>query len=156
MNAKVKNKKEVVNNEVTTNVQNEIVNAILTPKVVTPKVKLSKLERLNNALNKAQSENANAWDKLGGASAETQFDLFNLGKISKVFCSSQFVDDIQRKILTFERIKLYVNSVAKYQNKVLFNANDVKLICNAILKMDDTRVKIALKVSKQGGQIKQK
>ena len=31
MNAKVKNKKEVVNNEVTTNVQNEIVNAILEP-----------------------------------------------------------------------------------------------------------------------------
>jgi hypothetical protein len=134
----------------------EINNAILTPKVDTSKVKLSKLERLNNALKKAQGSNANAWDKLGGASAETQLDMFSLSKISNVFCSSSFVDEIQRNILTFGRIKMYVNNTPKYQNKVVFNANDVKLICNAILKAEDTRVKIAVKVAKQGGEIKQK
>lgn len=145
--------KKAVNNNTTAKQVNNVLRAIEKPM---PKVKLTKLERLNNALTKAQSENANAWDKLGGASAQTQLEIFSLSKISNVFCSSSFVDDIQRKILTFERIKTYVNNTPKFKDKTLFNANDIKLICNAILKTDDTRVKIALKVTKQGGTIKQK
>lgn len=118
--------------------------------------KLTKLERLQKAIKKAESKNANSWDKLGGASADTQLKMFSLSQISKQFCESKYVTDKQKAILTTKRILEYVRQSNKYQNKVLFSVNDIKLICNAILKTDDKAVKIALKVTKQGGQIKQK
>jgi hypothetical protein len=141
---KVVENQAVSNNKKTQLVENQAVS------------KLTKLEKLQKAIKKAESEIANSWDRLGGASADTQIKMFSLSQISKQFCESKYVTDKQKTILTTKRILDYVRQSNKYQNKVLFSVNDVKLICNAILKTDDKAVKIALKVTKQGGQIKQK
>lgn len=118
--------------------------------------KLTKLERLDKAIAKAEVQNANAWDKLGGASAEVQKTMFSLSEISKKFCESKYVNDKQRLILSKANILSFVRASAKYKDKVLFSVNDVKLICNALIKTNDNQVKIALKVTKQGGTINQK
>lgn len=149
MNAKVKNSTQVVENQtVSTNKVSQVVENQV--------VKLTKLEKLDKAIKKASQKNANAWDKLGGASAETQKTMFCLSEIHKKFCESKFVDDKQREILTKSKVLDFVRNSEKYKDKVLFSVNDVKLICNSILKANDKRIKIALKVVKQGGEIKQK
>ena len=158
MKTEVRNTSKKVSNVITTKKATKKATEKATTKKATEKkaVKVTKLERLNKAISKAQSESANAWDKLGGASAQTQLDMFSLSKIASIFCKSEFIDDIQRKLLSFANIQTFVKESAKFKDKVLFNTNDVKLICNSILKAKDTRVQIALKVTKQGGTIKQK
>ena len=146
-----KNSVQVTENQVVTgtkstqNAENQVV-----------KVKLTKLEKLDKAIAKAEVQNANAWDKLGGASAEVQKTMFSLSEISKKFCESKYVNDKQRLILSKANILSFVRASAKYKDKVLFSVNDVKLICNALIKTNDNQVKIALKVTKQGGTINQK
>lgn len=150
MKAIVKNSVQVTENQVVTgtkstqNAENQVVK------------KLTKLERLDKAIAKAEVQNANAWDKLGGASAEVQKTMFSLSEISKKFCESKYVNDKQRLILSKANILSFVRASAKYKDKVLFSVNDVKLICNALIKTNDNQVKIALKVTKQGGTINQK
>jgi hypothetical protein len=151
MKTSVKNSVQVTDNQVVNNVEttkttdNQVV-----------KVKLTRLEKLNKAIAKAEISNANAWDKLGGASAEVQKTMFSLSEISKKFCESKYVNDKQRLILSKANILTFVRASAKYKDKILFSVNDVKLICNALIKANDNQVKVALKVTKQGGQIAQK
>ena len=118
-------------------------------------IKSTKIEAINKAIEKAEQKNASTWVKLQGASAETKLKMYSCAEISKTFCESRFIDDKQREILSKKNIIEFVKNSDKYKNKGLFTVNDIKLICNQILKEKDSRIKIAMKVAKQGGQIKQ-
>ena len=120
-----------------------------------------KLAKLNQSIQKAV--NGNNWDKLGAISLNAKIDSCKLSKVAKTFieCSvlddgTKLLNDKQIELLSYGNIVNFVRNSDKLKDLTLFTLNDVKLICNSILKAHDKSIKIALKVSKQGGTITQK
>ena len=101
----------------------------------------------------------NRYYKLLAISSNAKKESFSLSKIHSTFIEYSVIQgenmltDKQKSLLTFTKIKNIVKSTEKYKNKVLFSFHDITLICNAILKSEDTSIKIAQKVAKQGGTI---
>lgn len=139
-------------NEIT--VQNLIDSKVL--KVA--KIKVSREEKIKTSLEKLESkEILNNWDRLSITTKKTELETFSLSKIAKTFIEvgKDVLTDSQKSILTFDSIKNFVNSSDKYKDKTMFSLNDIKLICNSIIKAEDKGTKLALKVAKQGGTIVQ-
>ena len=122
------------------------------------KIKVTREEKINISIEKLESkESLNSWERLNLTSKKTEKNIFSLSKISKAFIENggNILTDTQKECLSFEAIKEHVNSTEKFKDKTMFSINDVKLICNAIIKTEDKATKLALKVAKQGGTITQ-
>jgi len=129
-----------------------------TPKIVTPKFESKKTTKILESVSNFNVENANSLQKLRYINNVIVLADMNISKIGKNFI--QYGTDIltpsQINALDFANIKAYVNSSVKYSSLKLFTANDMVLICNAVIKLHDNATKIATKVAKQGGKITQK
>lgn len=144
------------NNKKTQLVENQQVN-----KKTRLERETEKLTKLNNLINKAID--GNNWDKLTAVSFNAKIEGCKLSKIAKTFLDASKLEngkslltDKQITLLNYSNIVTYIRNSEKYKNVNLFTLNDVKLICNAIIKANDKGTKLALKVAKQGGEIKQK
>jgi hypothetical protein len=115
------------------------------------------IDTLNSILSLEGKDNLNSWERLRLTAKKTELETFSLSKIAKAFIKvgEETLTRSQIECLTFEAIKDYVLDKDVYKNKSMFTINDIKLICNALIKANDNATKLALKVAKQGGTITQ-
>lgn len=152
MKANAKNSVQVTENQVVNNVNNSQTTKNQVVK------KLTKVEQLDKAINKGLSSE-NRYYKLLAISANAKKEMFSLSKVYQTFIDysviqgNEMLTDKQKSLLSFDKIKSIVNNTEKFKSKVLFSLHDVVLICNRILTENDKSIKIAKKVSKQGGTI---
>jgi hypothetical protein len=132
--------------------------AVKVTKIVTPRTESKKTIKLAESVAAFNIDNANSLQKLRFINNSVLLESMNISKIGKNFI--QHGDEIltasQVNALDFANIKAFVNSSVKYSSLKLFTANDMVLICNAVIKLHDNATKIAVKVAKQGGKITQK
>lgn len=144
--------KQVVENQVINNNKNSQL-------VENQQVKLSKIEKLEKSIKTGLQSDSNKWQKLLAISSNAKLEMFSLSKIVKTFIESSTINGIelltdkQKSLLTFERVKNVVLNTEKYKDKRLYSLHDVVLICNRILTENDKGIKLAKKVTKQGGTI---
>jgi len=152
MKASVKNSVQVTDNQVVSKVAN-------TKTTENQVVKLSKVQKLEKSVQIGLSENANRYQQLLAISSNAKLEMFSLSKVYQTFIDYSVIqgkamlNDKQKALLTFERIKLIVTLSEKLKAKRIFSLHDVVLICNRILSENDKGVQIAKKVTKQGGTI---
>ena len=126
------------------------------------KAKISK--RLAKKIEKVEnfdSKNAGSWDRLMHVANLAEIDTFSLSKVVKTFLEASKKAGVgltpaQKKVLTFNNVKDYVNKSDKYSHLTHFSFHQVKLICNAVIKANDLNTKRAAKVKKQGGTVGKK
>ena len=116
-----------------------------------------KLDKIDFYQNKKNSSN---WDKLLMTSNIMQVENLSLSKAFKQFlqiASSTLPKSVTKDITFTNLVKhLEVYKKGKYTNFEYFTPHQIKLIFNDLLKKNNNSVKVALKVAKQGGTIKQK
>lgn len=141
-------------------VENQLIsNNKETQLVENQQVKLSKIEKLEKSIKIGLSNESNKWQKLLAISSNAKLEMFSLSKIVKTFIESSTINgvelltDKQKSLLTFERVKNVVLNTEKYKDKRLYSLHDVVLICNRILTENDKSIRLAKKVTKQGGTI---
>ena len=93
----------------------------------------------------------NSFERLGIVSANLDIQLKGLNAAIKFYlqASNGILTAKQSELLTFGAIRKFINDSEKYKAKQLFSANDIKLICSAILKANDENTARALKADKQ-------
>ena len=129
---------------------------------VVTKAKLSKrIERNLEKIAEFDHKNSGSWDKLQNLSRVIETETFSLSQIIKVYTKRAQGKDIgltasQKKVLTFENVKNFVNKSNKYSGLQYFTFHQAKLICNAVIKDNDVATKRAAKVAKQGGIVGKK
>ena len=152
MKASVKNSVQVTDNQVVNKVET-------TQNADNQVVKLSKVEKLEKSIKLGLSSDSNRYQQLLAISSNAKLEMFSLSKVYQTFIDysviqgKEMLNDKQKDLLTFERIKQIVNASEKLKVKRIFSLHDVVLICNRILTENDKGVKIAKKVTKQGGTI---
>ncbi len=139
--------------------ENQQVNSVnKSQSVENQQVKLTKLQKLEKSIQRGLTTDNNYY-KLLAISSNAKKESFSLSKIHSTFIEYSIIQgkdmltEKQKSLLTFTKIKNIVKNTEKYKNKVLFSFHDITLICNGILKAEDKSIKIAEKVSKQGGTI---
>ena len=151
MKASVKNSVQVTENQLVSKVANS-------QSVDKQAIKLTKLERLTNSVNKAKTSE-NAYIRLLGVSANAKIQECTLSKVVSTFLSHSIVDGIdlltekQKTYLTFENVLNFVKNSEKFKGVKMYTLHHVVLICNGILKANDTLTKISAKLAKQGGLV---
>ena len=116
-----------------------------------------KLDKIDFYKNK---KNASNWDKLLMTSNIMQVENLSLSKAFKQFLkiASSTLPKSVTKDITFTNLvqHLEVYKKGKFTKFEYFTPHQIKLIFNDLLKKNNNSVKVALKVAKQGGTIKQK
>lgn len=139
--------------------ENQSVNKVETTQLTENQiVKLSKLDKLTNSVNKAK-QSENVYIRLLGVSANAKIQECTLSKVVSTFLSHSIVDGIdlltekQKTHLTFENVLNFVKNSEKFKGVKMYSLHHVVLICNSILKANDTLTKISVKLAKQGGLV---
>jgi hypothetical protein len=93
----------------------------------------------------------NSFERLGIVSANLDIQLRGLNAAVKFYlqASNGILTPKQTELLTFGAIRKFINDSDKHKDKQLFSANDIKLICSAILKANDNNTARAVKAAKQ-------
>lgn len=93
----------------------------------------------------------NSFERLGIVSANLDIQLRGLNAAVKFYlqAANGILTPKQTELLTFGAIRKFINDSDKHKDKQLFSANDIKLICSAILKANDNNTARALKAAKQ-------
>ena len=116
-----------------------------------------KLDKIDFYQNKKNSSN---WEKLLMTSNIMQVENLSLSKAFKQFLkiASANLPKSVTKDITFANLvqHLEVYKKGKFTKFEYFTPHQIKLIFNDLLKKNNNSVKVALKVAKQGGTIKQK
>lgn len=116
-----------------------------------------KVEKVQTFLSDKTKE-INSFSRLAIVSANVEIQSRGLNKAIKFYleCAKDILTAKQLQILTFNEICSYIKDSEKYKNYSLYSNNDIKLICNAILKAKDINTKRAAKVERQNKNVAKK
>lgn len=110
-----------------------------------------KVEKIQTFEKSANKEEINSFSRLAIVSANVEIQARGLNKAIKFYleCANGILTAKQLEILTFAEICKFIKASEKYKTFELFSNNDIKLICNAILKAKDSNTARAAKVETQ-------
>lgn len=134
----------------------------------TVKVETAKVEtiaqhnaRINNLIAKSKEfdkKNAGSWDRLGQTSRMVELDRMSMSKAFKEYLkvAKTLLTPAQMQHLTFAKISEFAKSSKKFGSLEYWTINNIKLLCNAVLKANDANTARGAKVAKQGGTVGKK
>jgi hypothetical protein len=127
-------------------------------KATAPKVVIAQHnKRILNLVEKSSEfvkKDSGSWDRLGQTSRLVELDRMSMSKAFKEYLkvAKTLLTPAQMAHLTFAKVSEFAKNSQKFGQLEFWTINNIKLLCNAVLKANDANTARGAKVAKQGGQ----
>ena len=113
-------------------------------------------KRINTLIEKTSGfvkKDSGSWDRLGQTSRLVELDRMSMSKAFKEYLkvAKTLLTPSQMSHLTFAKVSEFAKDSKKFGALEYWTINNIKLLCNAVLKANDANTARGAKVAKQGG-----